>query len=59
LKTTVLAGIFTPIAKVSVANKTFISPFEKRISTISSKLVEEKIEGKDRERERERERGKK
>jgi len=32
---TVLAGIFTPIAKVSVANKTLTNPSEYKISTIS------------------------
>lgn len=35
LKTTVLAGMLTPMAKVSVANRTFTSPRLKQISTIS------------------------
>jgi hypothetical protein len=33
-----LAGIFTPIANVSVANRTLMSPLAKRISTISFKI---------------------
>ena len=32
---TVFVGILTPIAKVSVAKRTFTRPSEKRISTIS------------------------
>ena len=35
LNTTVLAGMLTPIANVSVANSTFTSPRLKQISTIS------------------------
>jgi len=35
MKTTVFAGILTPIANVSVAKSTFIYPPEKRISTTS------------------------
>jgi hypothetical protein len=34
-KTTDLAGMLTPMAKVSVANSTLTTPREKRISTTS------------------------
>ena len=35
---TVLVGIFTPTANVSVANNTFTNPFENRISITSFKI---------------------
>ena len=38
LNITVLAGIFTPTANVSVANKIFIKPFAYKISIISFKI---------------------
>jgi hypothetical protein len=48
---TVLAGIFKPIANVSVANRTLISPSENKISIVSfksgSKPEEEKLKSYD------------
>eukprot|EP00968_Pinguiococcus_pyrenoidosus_P004398 scaffold298_cov247-Pinguiococcus_pyrenoidosus.AAC.24 len=38
LKTTVRAGMFTPMAKVSVANSTLTRPSLKRISTTSLRI---------------------